>query len=435
MGKPVVAIIGRPNVGKSTLFNRLVGRRLAIVEDQPGITRDRLQQEVEWRGCRFLLVDTGGLTYPDDRLGEQVQRQALEAIRAADLLLFLVDGQQGVTAEDEKVADLLRRSERPVLLVVNKVDNRELEAAAVEFFRLGLGDPFPVSALHGRGTGDLLDKILAFLAPQPQEEEEEAIKVAIVGRPNVGKSSLVNRLLGEERVVVSEIPGTTRDAVDVRLTHGGRTFVLVDTAGIRRRARIDTPTEFYSVRRALAAMERAQVVLLVLEAPAGVTAQDKRLAARVAAAYKAMVIVVNKWDLLDHAARRAYPALLAQELAYVGWAPRVFVSALTGRNVGSVLKETEKAYAAAGRRLPTAELNRFLAEVTALTPPPQRGRRPAKLYYATQAGVDPPTFVLFVSQPESWSAAYLRHLENRLREAYDFAGTPLRLVVREKGSG
>lgn len=280
-----------------------------------------------------------------------------------------------------------------------------------------------------------MDKILAFLDPLPQAEEKEAIRVAVVGRPNVGKSSLVNRLLGEERVIVSEVPGTTRDAVDVQFTYGDRTFLLVDTAGIRRRARIDTPTEFYSVRRALAAMERAQVVLLVLEAPAGVTAQDKRLAARVAAAYKAMVVVVNKWDLLEPEARKNYATLLAHQLSYVGWAPHVFVSALTGRNVMDVLNKAEKAFAAAGRRIPTAELNRFFTEVTTLTPPPQRGRRPTKLYYATQVGVHPPTFVLFVSQPENWPAAYLRHLENRLREAYDFEGTPLRLLVREKGSG
>ncbi|MBC7345850.1 MAG: ribosome biogenesis GTPase Der [Clostridia bacterium] len=432
MAKPVVAIVGRPNVGKSTLFNRLIGQRVAIVEDRPGITRDRLQQEVEWRGRRFLLVDTGGLTYDGDHLGEQVRRQAREAMRQADLLLFLVDGRQGVTAEDEEVADLLRRSRRPVLLVANKLDHPEAEAAATEFFRLGLGEPLPVSALHGRGTGDLLDRVLTMLTHPTAPPEEERIRVAVVGRPNVGKSSLVNRLLGKERVIVSEIPGTTRDAIDVELSYGGRHFVLVDTAGIRRQSRLASGTEFYSVRRALAAMLKAQVVLLVLEAPAGVTAQDKRLAARVAAASKAMVIVVNKWDLLAPDERKHLAASLVRELAYVSWAPHVFVSALTGRRVLEVLNLAGEAFAAAGRRIATAELNRLFVAATTLTPPPQRGRKPAKFYYAAQVGVYPPTFVLFVSQVEAWSAAYLRYLENRLREAYDFQGTPVRFLLREK---
>jgi len=429
-----VAIVGRANVGKSTLFNRLVGRQVAIVEDRPGITRDRLQEEAEWRGKYFLLVDTGGLGYPDGRLEEQVERQVQQAVRDADLLLFVVDGRQGITAEDEEVADWLRRQDRPVILVVNKVDGPEAEGRAWDFFRLGLGEPFPVSALHGRGTGDLLDRVLQEIGGGAEEEKAEAIRVAIVGRPNVGKSSLVNRLLGAERVVVSEVPGTTRDAVDVELVHEGQRFVLVDTAGIRRRSRIDTPTEYYGVRRALRAVERAQVVVLVLEAPVGVTSQDKRLAARVAEARKALLVVVNKWDLLDAGARRAYPALLERELAFVAWAPQLYVSALTRRRVAEVLPRVRAVFAASARRLPTAEVNRFFTEAVALTPPPQKSRKPAKLFYAAQVGVHPPTFVLFVARSECFTSAYLRHLEGRLREAYDFEGTPLRILVREKGS-
>lgn len=435
MGKPVVAIVGRPNVGKSTLFNRLVGKRVAIVEDRPGITRDRLQQEVEWRGKRFWLVDTGGFIYPDDRLGEQVRRQAEEAIREANLMLFVVDVRQGVTPEDEELADLLRKSGRPVILVVNKVDNTEMEAGAADFFRLGIGEPFAISALHGRGTGDLLDRILESITPIAQEEETVPIRVAFVGRPNVGKSSLVNRILGKERVIVSEVPGTTRDAIDVEFTYQGQSFLLVDTAGIRRRSRINTPTEFYSVRRAQAAIARSQVVVLVLEATAGVTSQDKRLAAHVADENKAMVIAVNKWDLLEPEARRHFPAYLAQELAFVGWAPPVFVSALRGWRVSELLAKVKEAFEAANFRIATPELNRFLNEAVALVPPPQRSLKPSRFYYATQVGVCPPTFVLFVSRKECWTPAYLRYLENRLREAYGFEGTPLRLLVREKSSG
>jgi GTP-binding protein len=321
-----------------------------------------------------------------------------------------------------------------VILVVNKVDNPELEAQAWEFFRLGVGEPFPISALHGRSTGDLLDRVLEIIGGGAGEEEEEPVRVAVIGRPNVGKSSLVNRLLGAERVIVSEVPGTTRDTVDVEFVYQGQKFVLVDTAGIRRRSRIDSATEFYSVRRALRAIERAQVVVLVIEAPLGVTAQDKRLAARVAEAYKALVVVVNKWDLLDEAARRAYPAFLAHELAFVAWAPRLFVSALTGRRVPEIMAKVRAVFAAAGRRLPTAEVNRFFTEVVTLTPPPQLAPKPAKLYYATQVGVYPPTFVLFVARSRCFTPAYLRHLEGRLREAYDFEGTPLRLLIREKGA-
>lgn len=433
MAQPVVAIVGRPNVGKSTLFNRLVGQRLAIVEDRPGITRDRLQREVEWRGHTFQLVDTGGLTYQDQQLGDQVRGQAQEAINGADLVLFLVDGRQGVVPEDEEAAELLRRCHVPVLLVVNKMDNPELEALTGEFFVFGLGEPFPISAVHGRGIGDLLDRILDRLGPAPETKRIEAVRVAVVGRPNVGKSSLVNRLLGEERVIVSAVPGTTRDAIDSEVTWEGKSFVLVDTAGIRRRSRLESAIEFYSVRRAQLAMEKAQVVLLVLDSTAGITSQDKRLAAKVAEANRAMVIVVNKWDLLDEPSRQQFPSLLAREMAYVSWAPAVFVSALTGRRVMEVLVKAHQASEAAARRVSTGDLNRFFTEVTSLTPPPQRGPRRPKFYYATQASIHPPTFVLFVSQAKTWPASYVRHLENRLREAYDYEGTPLRVLVREAG--
>jgi len=435
--KPVVAIVGRPNVGKSTLFNRLTGRRAAIVEEEPGVTRDRLYGEAEWAGRSFTLVDTGGLDFGEsDEIAAGVRRQAELAIESADAVLFVVDARTGVTAGDREVAEVLRRWQKPVILVANKVENFSSPPQYYEFYQLGLGEPLPVSAAEGLNTGDLLDRLVEVL-PSPKEEgegEAGAVKIAVVGRPNVGKSSLVNRLLGEERVIVSSVPGTTRDAVDTAFERGGRRYVLIDTAGMRRRSRIESPAEKYSVIRALKAIDRSDVVLLVLDALQGVTDQDKRIAGYTHEAGKALVVVVNKWDLVEKDERTAarYTEDIKEEMPYVGYAPVIFVSALTKRRINRVLEAVDQVAEQHARRLSTPGLNRFLSEVMVRNPPPsQKGIR-LKIFYAVQGGTKPPRFVLFVNDPQLAAAPYLRYLENQLRSAYGFEGTPLRFVLKRK---
>jgi GTP-binding protein len=432
---PVVAIVGRPNVGKSALFNRIAGQRIAIVEDIPGVTRDRLVARAEWRGRTFELVDTGGfVSAPEDRLTERVRRQAEAAIRQADLVLLVVDAQTGLVPEDREIAQYLRECGRPFLVVVNKVDRpHEATPLVAEFYALGIPEVFWVSALHGLGIGDLLDAVVARLPPGEAEALPDGVRIAILGRPNVGKSSLVNALVGMERVIVDERPGTTRDAVDVVLHDGERTFVLVDTAGLRRRSRVQDAVEFYGTVRTREALERANVAVLVLDAQEGPTDQDQRIAEEVAEAGRALVVAVNKWDLVrpedrTELARRAHHAL-----RHVAFAPVVFTSAKTGRNVRKILDLAAQADAAHARRIPTGPLNRAVHEALRQSAPPADPTgRPLKIYYAAQVTTRPPTIALFVNDPERLTPGYARYLENRLREAFDLVGTPVRLLARPR---
>jgi GTP-binding protein len=436
-----VAIVGRPNVGKSTLVNRIIGRREAIVEEHPGVTRDRKVLEGEWTGRKFLVVDTGGWLRSDEPLARQVSRQAERAIDEADLVVMVVDATVGPTEEDASVATILRRGPKPVLLAVNKVDDVNRESDAWDFTRLGLGDPMAVSALHGRGSGELLDAIVEALPPvSPEEEdgggravaaEEEPFSVAIVGRPNVGKSTLFNRLVGEERAVVHDAPGTTRDAIDTIVdTENGR-LRFVDTAGMRRKSRIDEGTEYYGLVRSLQAIDRADAALLLIDATEGVTHQDQRLAERIDAAGCATVIVLNKWDALDPERREQVLIDVADRLAFLAYAPVLKTSALTGRNVGKLLPALVQAREEYHRRVPTRALNEVLTAAQAAHPAPaEHGHRP-RVLYATQGATDPPTFTLFTTR--SLPPTYLRYLERKIREAFSIGPTPIKLRVRRRG--
>ncbi|MFO1537755.1 MAG: ribosome biogenesis GTPase Der [Actinomycetota bacterium] len=438
---PVVAVVGRPNVGKSTLVNRIVGGRRAIVEEKPGVTRDRKELVGEWNGRTFTVVDTGGWlpdgTPTDDpvALTAQVSRQAERAMRNADVVVLVVDAVVGITEEDGRVARLLRTAERPVLVAVNKVDDTRREPDIWAFARLGLGDPYPVSALHGRGSGDLLDAVTAALPPEPPDAEPdpepEAFSVAIVGRPNVGKSTLFNRLVGDERSVVHDLPGTTRDSIDTLVETEDGALRFVDTAGMRRRSRIDEPTEYYGLVRALESVDRADAALLVIDATDGVTHQDQRLAERVDAAGTAVVIVLNKWDLVTDADERARVLVdVADRLAFLGYAPVLKVSALTGKNAQRILPALRQAEEAYHARIPTAALNRLMQEAQQQHPPPPVRRHRPRILYATQGATDPPTFTIFASHelPEH----YMRYLERRIREAFALGPTPIKLRVRRR---
>ncbi len=441
---PVVAIVGRPNVGKSTLVNRIVGRRAAIVEERPGVTRDRKELEASWAGRSFLVVDTGGWlpasAATDDPavLTRQVSEQAERAIAMADVVICVVDTTVGALEEDDAVARVLRRSGKPVLVAVNKVDDDRREADAWMFDRMGLGTPHPISAMHGRGTGDLLDAVVAALPPEPGPEDDAdaeaddgAFAVAIVGRPNVGKSTLFNRLVGDERAVVHDAPGTTRDAIDTVVDTPEGRLRFVDTAGMRRRTRIDESTEYYGLLRALEAVDRADAALFVIDASAGVTHQDQRLAERVDGAGTAIVVVLNKWDLLEDAdERKQVLEDVHDRLGFLGYAPVLKLSAKTGRKVKDVLPALREAEEAYHRRVPTAALNRLLQEAQQAHPPPAVKRHRPRILYATQGATDPPTFTLFVSH--ELSQTYLRYLERKLREGLDLGPTPIKLRVRRR---
>lgn len=436
MTKPVVTLVGRPNVGKSTLFNRLIEERLAIVEDVPGTTRDRIYADARWGGLTLTFVDTGGLL-PDSNgdLMASVRDQVEIAIAEAEVIVFLVDAKEGLTATDLDIAALLRRCNKPVILAANKADNESRRQAAVEFYELGLGDPYPISALHGTGTGDLLDAILDVVPPEQPEEEAEGVRIAIVGRPNVGKSLLLNTILGEDRMIVSDKPGTTRDAVDSLVEWDGQPVTLIDTAGIRRRGRIEPGVERYSVIRALRAIQRSDVVLLLIDAVDGITAQDAHIAGYVVEEARGVVIVVNKWDLIekDSHTMDAYTGEIRQALKFISYAPLVFVSALTGQRVGRALDVALRVQEARSHRAPTGQLNRVLRDaVLSHSPPSKRGKR-LKIYYATQAGTAPPSFVFFVNDPQLLHFSYRRYLGNKLREAFGFEGSPLRLSFRKRG--
>ena len=436
MTKPVVTLVGRPNVGKSTLFNRLIEERLAIVEDVPGTTRDRMYADARWGGLTLTLVDTGGLL-PDSNgdLMASVRDQVEIAMAEAEVIVFLVDAKEGLTATDLDIAALLRRCNKPVILAANKADNESRRQAAVEFYELGLGDPYPISALHGTGTGDLLDAILDVVPPEQPEVETEGVRIAIVGRPNVGKSLLLNTILGEDRMIVSDKPGTTRDAVDSLVEWDGQPVTLIDTAGIRRRGRIEPGVERYSVIRALRAIQRSDVALLLIDAVDGITAQDAHIAGYVVEEARGVVIVVNKWDLIekDSHTMDAYTGEIRQALKFISYAPLVFVSALTGQRVGRALDVALRVQEARSHRAPTGQLNRILRDAAlSHSPPSKRGKR-LKIYYATQARTAPPSFVFFVNDPQLVHFSYRRYLENKLREAFGFEGSPLRLSFRNRG--
>jgi GTPase len=427
---PVVAIVGRPNVGKSTLVNRIVGRREAIVEEKPGVTRDRKELEADWRDRRFTLVDTGGWMATTGGLDAKVSDQAERAIRAADVVLFVTDATVGVTEEDDQVAAILRRTGRPVLVVVNKVDSEHRETDAWAFARLGLGEPMPVSALHGRQVGDLLDAVVAQLpAPGaeelPEEETSKVPAVAVVGRPNVGKSTLFNRLIGDDRSVVHDEPGTTRDSIDTIVETPDGPVRFIDTAGMRRKSRIAEGPEYYSLVRALQTVDQADAALLVIDASEGVTHQDQRLAERIDAAGSPVLIVLNKLDLLDAEGRADISEQVADRLAFLGYAPVLKVSALTGKGVHRLLPALQESIDAYHRRVPTRELNEVVQAAQAAQPAPR-----ARVLYATQGATDPPTFTLFSNRP--LPATYLRYLERRIREHFGFGPTPLKLRVRRR---
>ena len=452
MVKPIVALVGRPNVGKSTLFNRIVGQRQAIVEDIPGTTRDRLYGDAEWNGVVFTVVDTGGLEITESRkrrpapdqpaplstasVGfiDEIRQQAEMAIAEADVIVMLVDVLDGPTPADEDVADVLRRSHKPVVVAANKADNEARQQVAFEFYALGLGEVFAISALHGRGTGDLLDEIVRSIPATAEEEEVDALKIALVGRPNVGKSSLLNKLLGEERAIVSSIPGTTRDATDTYLTWEGQPVLLIDTAGIRRRGRIEQGIEKYSVLRAMKAISRADVVLLLLDAQDLVTAQDAHVAGYVLEEMRSIIVIVNKWDLIekDTYTMDAYTRQIRADLKFLDYVPVLYISALTGQRVSKILPLASQIYQARRERIPTGELNRLVADATIRHSPPHKAGKRLKFLYATQADVDPPTFVFFVNDARLVHFTYRRYLENQLRRAYPFEGTPLKVIFRTR---
>ncbi|MCK9222775.1 MAG: ribosome biogenesis GTPase Der [Limnochordia bacterium] len=434
MGKPVVAIVGRPNVGKSSLFNRLIERRLAIVEAEPGITRDRLYHDCTWLGRTCILVDTGGIDFKDeDDFAASVRRQAQIAIDEADLVLMAVDGQAGLQELDREVGELLRRQKKPVLVVVNKVDNVQMEIDALEFYSLGLGDPVPVSALHNRNIGDLLDQMMEQLPPQQDlAEEEEGIRVAIVGRPNVGKSSLVNKLLGQERTIVSDIAGTTRESIDIILEKDGRRFILVDTAGMRRRSKVDKPVERYGVIRTLRAIDRCDVAVLLMDATEAATDQDAKIASYIHEAGKGLILAVNKWDLVikDHRTMKEFEDMIRGAFAFVSYAPLVFISAQTGQRVHEVLEVAEYVTEQASLRITTGRLNDLLNEIVERVQPPSKKGKRLRIYYAVQVGVKPPKFLFHVNDPQLMHFSYARYLENQLREAYGYHGVPLIIQTR-----
>jgi len=437
MAKPLVAIVGRPNVGKSTFFNQMAGRRIAIVEDTPGVTRDRVYVDCEWQKYKFTLIDTGGIDpNSEDPLLRQMRRQAEIAIETCDVILFFTDGKQGVTSDDQDVADLLRRSGKPVLLVVNKIDNIRMMDNIYDFYQLGMGDPIGISSVNLLNLGDMLEEICKYF-PDPDEEEEEktAVQIAVVGKPNAGKSSLVNRILGEERVMVSDIAGTTRDAIDTRFTDNGEDFVIIDTAGIRRKRAIEQGTlERYSVVRAFSAIDRCDVAILMIDGTEGVTEQDTKIAGYIDEQGKAAIICINKWDIVDKetGTLEKYVKQVREDLKFMAYAPVLFISALTGKRADKVLDAVRAAYAEASKRVTTGVLNDVLADAQAYLQPPATSGRRLKIYYATQQAVCPPTFVIFINDEDLMQFGYQRYLENQFRKAFGFEGTPIRFILRER---
>ena len=438
MSRPIVAVVGRPNVGKSTLFNRLAGERISIVQDTPGVTRDRIYADVDWLNYKFTLIDTGGMEPgAEDIILRQILTQAQIAIETADVIIFVTDVKQGVTEADAQVANILRRTKKPVVLAVNKVDDMRKENLDVyEFYSLGIGEVYPISAGQALGLGDMLDAVCAHF-PEGAEnaEDEDVIKVALIGKPNVGKSSLINRILGEDRLIVSNIPGTTRDAIDTPFELDGQKYVLIDTAGMRRKSKIKEDIEKYSIIRAVAAVERCDVAVLVIDAQEGITDQDAKIAGIAHERGKAAIIAVNKWDAIekDDKTMNKFLKDIATDLAYMSYAPRVFISALTGQRVIKMLDSVKEVYANNCLRVSTGVLNDVLVEAMAMQQPPAEKGRQLKIYYMTQVGVKPPTFVIFVNDRELMHFSYRRYIENQLRQNFGFKGTPIHFVVRQKG--
>ncbi len=435
MVNPVVAIVGRPNVGKSTIFNRLAGERISIVEDTPGVTRDRIYARTEWLGHPFNLIDTGGIDIGDEPFLTQITEQAEIAIEEADVIIFVVSVKEGVTDADEKVARILYRTDKPVVLAVNKVDNPELRADIYDFYSLGFGEPIPVAGTHGIGTGDLLDKIIKEFPKDATNEEDDSIKFSFIGRPNVGKSSLVNAILGENRVIVSNIEGTTRDAIDTRFeTEDGTKYTMIDTAGIRKKGKVYENTEKYSVLRAMRAIDRSDVVCVVLNAEEGIREQDKHVAGYAHEAGRAIVIVVNKWDTLkkDNKTMSDFKNLIRQEFQYLSYAPIVFVSAKTKQRLDKLPELIKRVNDNHEQRISSAVLNDVVMDAIAHNPTPTDNGKRLRIYYATQVAIKPPTFVIFVNDPELMHFSYERFLENQIREAFDFEGTPIHIIERRR---
>lgn len=435
MRKSVVAIVGRPNVGKSTIFNRLVGERISIVEDIPGVTRDRIYASAEWLNQEFNLIDTGGIEIGDEPLLVQMRQQAEIAINEADVIIFLLNGKEGITAADEEVAKLLFKSNKPVVLGINKIDNPEMRATIYEYYALGFGEPFPVSGSHGLGLGDLLDEVVKHF-PEISEEEgnEDTIYFSLIGRPNVGKSSLVNALLNEDRVIVSEIEGTTRDAIDTHLHKDDQDFVIIDTAGMRKRGKVYETTEKYSVLRALKAIERSDVVLVLIDAETGIREQDKKIAGYAHEAGRSIVIVVNKWDTVEtnEKAMKEFETKIRAHFQYLDYAQVVFLSAKTKKRMHTLIPAIKLASESHAKRIPTNVLNDVIMDALAMNPTPTVKGRRLKVLYATQVSVKPPSFVIFVNDPELMHFSYERFLENKIRDAFEFTGTPIKLFARRR---
>ncbi len=434
--RPVVAIVGRPNVGKSTLFNKLAGSRIAIVEDTPGVTRDRIYAEAEWLSKYFTVIDTGGIdTQTEGVIPAKMRQQADLAMDMADVILFVVSGKDGVTPQDRDIAQYLRRTKKPIVLVVNKVDNKNLPEDFYDFYELGVGEPFPISASIGLGIGDLLDIVVEhFPKEADMEAQQDMIKVAIVGKPNAGKSSILNRILGEERVIVSPIAGTTRDAIDTYFNVGEQKYLFIDTAGIRKRNKIDENIEKYSVIRSYAAVERADVVLMIIDANTGVSEQDSKIAGIAHNLGKAVVIVVNKWDLIekDNNSIKTYTKSVREELPFMPYAPIIFISTQTGQRFHQIIEKINHVYAEANRRVATGLLNDVIGEAVIMNQPPSDKGKRLKVYYATQVSVQPPSFTIFINDRELFHFSYERYLENRIRENFGFEGTPIVFFKREK---
>ena len=438
MSKPIVAIVGRPNVGKSSLFNVIAGSRISIVKDTPGITRDRIYAEGTWLDRTFTIIDTGGIEPESkDIILSQMREQAQIAIDTADVIVFMVDVKQGLVDSDAKVADMLRRSKKPVVLCVNKVDDHKKYGNDVyEFYNLGIGEPVSVSAANRLGIGELLDAVVEHLpAHTDEEDEDDRIKVAIVGKPNVGKSSIINRLLGSERVIVSSIAGTTRDAVDTVVKHNGKEYIFIDTAGLRRKKNVKEELEHYMVVRTVAAIERSDVCILVIDAEEGITEQEAKIAGIAHEAGKAIIIAVNKWDVIekDNKTVKKYEKDIRNVLSFIPYASIVFISALSGQRLPKLFDLTDKVYESASMRIATGVLNEILTEAVALQQPPSDKGRRLKIFYMTQVGIKPPTFVIFVNDKELMHFSYSRYIENQIREAFGFTGTPLRFIIRERG--